>query len=207
MASAVMLMFAVFGAESPGAAASDEIAAEASAALPPTGADEAAQGPRFVAHEVVQQLPENDAEDASSLDASSLRELVSDIPTEGPLSPEMRCLAEAVYFEARGEPLAGQLAVARVIVNRAESDAFPDDYCSVVKQRGQFSFVKSGRIPAVRASSSAWRRAEAIARVAHQELWESAAGDALYFHAQRVRPKWASRKIARATIDSHIFYR
>ena len=55
--------------------------------------------------------------------------------------------------------------------------------------------------------SPAWTRAKAVARIAHQELWESEAGDALYFHATYVRPRWASRKAARATIDSHVFYR
>jgi spore germination cell wall hydrolase CwlJ-like protein len=56
-------------------------------------------------------------------------------------------------------------------------------------------------------SSGAWHRAKAIARIAHQELWDSPADDALFFHATRVRPSWARQKIARATIERHVFYR
>ena len=56
-------------------------------------------------------------------------------------------MAGAIYFEAKGEPLSGQLAVAEVILNRAKSGRFPKAICSVVTQRGQFSFVRGGRIP------------------------------------------------------------
>ncbi|WP_237437739.1 cell wall hydrolase [Altericroceibacterium endophyticum] len=171
-----------------------------------TDADDAA-GPRFVANPVVQALPEKADSEIAPVEASSLVDLVATLPTDGALSREMRCLAGAVYFEARGEPLSGQLAVARVIVNRTESNRFPDDYCSVVTQRSQFSFVRNGRIPQPRLQSAAWRRAKAIATIAHQEMWDSQAQDALYFHATYVRPRWARNKIARATIDRHIFYR
>ena len=177
---------------------------------------EAAPTVRFVASEVVQPLPQ-EAEATASEEpakppfeipaAASLSELVGDMPVESGLSDDMRCLAQAIYFEARGEPLAGQLAVGRVIVNRAESAQFPDSYCGVVKQRSQFSFVKRGRIPAVNTASAAWKRAKAIARIAHQELWDSPANDALFFHATYVKPSWARKMTARATIDSHIFYR
>lgn len=168
--------------------------------------------PVFVEKAVVQELPgdaqlpaENSTDSTSS--ASSLRELVSTIPTAGQLSEELHCLAGAVYFEARGEPLEGQLAVAQVIVNRAEDRRFPSSYCGVVYQRSQFSFVKGGRMPKVRTGSAAWKRAEAIARIAHRGLWDSKAGDALFFHANYVRPRWSHRKVALATIDTHVFYR
>ncbi|WP_305097595.1 cell wall hydrolase [Croceibacterium aestuarii] len=167
-------------------------------------------GPHFVANEVVQPLPQDAAPSAAIAEGSeplSLRELVADMPVEGELPREMRCLAEAIYFEARGEPLAGQLAVGRVIINRAESAAFPDDYCGVVTQRAQFSFVKHGVIPAPRTGTTAWKKAVAVAKIAHQELWDSPAGDSLYFHATRIKPRWASRKIARATLARHVFYR
>ncbi|RJY10320.1 cell wall hydrolase [Aurantiacibacter aquimixticola] len=165
---------------------------------------------RFVASEVVQDIPEKiepEAETVDAADASTLRELVGEIDTSGELSREVMCLAQAVYFEARGEPLDGQLAVATVVVNRAESNTFPDDYCSVVTQRSQFSFVRGGRIPQPNRGSAAWQRAKAIARIAHRDLWESPVDDALYFHATYVRPRWARRMIARATIRNHIFYR
>ncbi len=167
-----------------------------------TPASDAAPQVRFVMNEVVQEVPEN-----SPSDAASLRELVTAVDTSDQMSREMMCLAQAVYFESRGEPLDGQLAVARVVINRAESNTFPDDYCSVVTQRAQFSFVRGGRIPQPNRGSSAWTRAKAIARIAHRELWESPADDALYFHATHVRPRWAGRMTARATINRHVFYR
>ena len=167
--------------------------------------------PVFVPGEVVQDIPEEPAaEEPAALDfssAASLRELVAEMPAPGELSEEMRCLAGAVFFESRGEPLEGQLAVAQVIVNRTESGRFPASYCGVVHQRAQFSFVRGGTMPRIKTGSAAWKRATAIARIAHQGLWDSKAGDALYFHARSVKPGWASRKVARATIDSHIFYR
>ena len=168
-----------------------------------------ADQPRFVASEVVQDIPEEPEVQplAAAPDADSLRELVAEIDTDTEMSREMTCLAKAVYFESRGEPLDGQLAVARVIINRADSSRFPDDYCSVVTQRSQFSFVRGGQIPNPNQGSAAWTRAKAIARIAHRELWHSEAGDALFFHARHVRPSWAGRLTARATIDNHIFYK
>ncbi len=172
--------------------------------------EQATQEPqvRFVMNEVVQALPEQPEEpDTTVSNAATLRELVSSVDTSDTMSRDMMCLAQAVYFEARGEPLDGQLAVARVVINRAESNTFPDDYCSVVTQRAQFSFVRGGRIPAPNRSSAAWTRAKAIARIAHRDLWESPAHDALYFHATHVRPRWAGRMTTRATIENHVFYR
>lgn len=154
---------------------------------------------RFVAEPVVQPLSEQQAERAS------LRALVADMPADAVLSHDMRCLAQAIYFEARGEALVGQLAVGRVVVNRASSGRFPSDYCGVVTQRGQFSFVRGGRVPSVDESSSAWRKAVAVAQIAHRDLWDSEVDDALFFHATHVRPGWARRKVA--TIDNHVFYR
>jgi len=161
----------------------------------------------FVSEEVVQPVPEPKAADARLADAGSLRELVAAMPEGASLSREMECLAGAIYFESRGEPLAGQLAVGQVIVNRSESGVFPSDYCGVVFQRSQFSFVRGGAMPRIDRGSAAWHRASAIARIAHEGLWDSQAGDALYFHARYVKPSWSRTKIARATIDSHIFYR
>ena len=139
--------------------------------------------------------------------ATSLQELVGDMPVEDELSADMKCLAQAVYFESRGEPLAGQLAVAEVVINRSKSGYYPADYCSVITQRAQFSFVRRGIIPQADESSLAWRRAKAIAQIAQQNLWESEARDALYFHATYVHPTWAHQKVQLAQIDTHIFYR
>lgn len=170
--------------------------------------------PVFVSEEVVQPITEQTAAeieaDAKANDlpqASSLKELVSSVPTSVPLSSEMECLAGAIYFESRGEPVAGQLAVAQVVVNRAESNLFPESYCGVVYQRSQFSFVKGGTMPRIKRGSSAWKQAKAVARIAHEGLWDSQAADSLYFHAKYVRPSWSRKKVARATINTHIFYR
>ncbi|AXK41375.1 cell wall hydrolase [Erythrobacter aureus] len=168
--------------------------------------------PVFVENEVVQELPaqaeaesENFADDVPQAD--SLRALIDAMPAAGQLSEELQCLAGAVYFESRGEPLEGQLAVAKVIMNRAEDRRWPSSYCAVVYQRSQFSFVKNGRMPRIKTGSAAWKRAQAIARIAHRGLWDSSADDAVYFHAKYVRPGWSRRKVAVATIDTHVFYR
>lgn len=163
--------------------------------------------PLFVAKPVVQPLPEPAATPTETASASSLRELVAEMPGDAPMDEEMRCLAGAVYFEARGEPLSGQLAVAQVVVNRAASGKFPASYCGVVHQPSQFSFVKRGRMPSINTGSISWQRAKAIARIAHKGLWESEADDSLYFHARSVSPGWSSRRQASARISNHVFYR
>ena len=89
--------------------------------------------------------------------------LVDRYATNAPLDPETNCLATAVYFEARGESVEGQLAVARVVMNRAASGKYPTDWCSVVKQPAQFSFVQHGQFPQADTNCEAWRKAEAIA--------------------------------------------
>ncbi len=161
----------------------------------------------FVSNAVVQTIPEVDTVlDDNAADAGSLNDLVAEV-TPGEMSEQMHCLAGAVYFEARGEPLAGQLAVAQVIINRSQDGRFPASYCGVVHQRSQFSFVKNGRMPQVRTNSGAWNRAKAIARIAHDGMWQSEAADAVYFHARYVKPSWSRRKTRTAQIDSHIFYR
>lgn len=164
--------------------------------------------PEFISQPVVQDIPEQVEEEITpDYSAGSLRELVGQVDTGSRWSDQMQCLAGAVYFESRGEPLAGQLAVANVVINRAEDRRFPASYCGVVYQRAQFSFVKNGRMPRIRTGSAAWQRARAIARIAHDGLWDSKVGDAVYFHAKYVRPKWSYRKNRVAQIDTHIFYR
>ncbi len=117
---------------------------------------------------------------------------------------ELRCLASGVYYESKGEPLAGQLAVAHTILNRTRSGRFPSSVCGVLTQRGQFSFVRGGVVPSAE-GSRAWNTAVAIAKVAYDDLWDSAAPKALYFHARRVAPGWKMTRIA--SVGNHIFYR
>jgi hypothetical protein len=147
---------------------------------------------------------------ATPIHADSLLQLIGDMPIpvdDSELAPDMKCLAQAVYFESRGEPIEGQLAVAEVVINRAKSDLYPDSYCDVIKQPAQFSFVRRGRIPNADESSDAWQRAVAIAEIAQQNLWQSKAATAMYFHATYVNPSWAHQKTELAQIDTHIFYR
>ncbi|MEA1083475.1 cell wall hydrolase [Sphingomonas sp. CD22] len=116
-----------------------------------------------------------------------------------------RCLAGAIYFESKGEPLAGQLAVANVIINRSKSGRFPTDVCSVVKQRGQFSFVRGGEIPSIDEGRAAYRTALAVAKIALAAAWESPAPKALFFNTPNRRPAGNVTKIA--MIGNHVFYR
>lgn len=144
--------------------------------------------------------------DAPSAQASyaSLADAVAAHALEADLDDETSCMAGAIYFEARGEPLSGQLAVADVILNRTRSGRFPKTICSVVTQPGQFSFVRGGRVPDI-ADCAYYRTAIAVARVAMAGAWESPAADALFFHARRVSPGW--HRIQIAAIGNQVFYR
>jgi len=137
--------------------------------------------------------------------AESLAELVAETPLPAKLDSELRCLAGAVYFESRGESLVGQLAVAHVVINRAESGRFPTSLCGVVHQKSQFSFVRGGKMPKIRESGPLWSNAVAIAQIARDGSWKNHAPGALFFHARYVSPGWRKTRIAQ--IDNHIFYR
>src|SRR6218665_720257 len=139
---------------------------------------------QFIAAPVIQSLPASAIPDAAapqdatsapvpapaSTDdadqAESLAELVSDHGQPDQLSSELQCLAGAVYFEAKGESLPGQLAVGRVIVARSKSGRFPASYCGVVYQRSQFSFIRGNAMPSINRASPHWRNAVAIAQIA-----------------------------------------
>ncbi|PNU01721.1 cell wall hydrolase [Novosphingobium guangzhouense] len=198
IALAATVLTALLGASGSGAAASDFI---------PTLV-ETKPAPQFVSEPVVQALPatETEAEETDTPDADSLQQLVSQQETPDAMSRDMRCLAGAIYFEARGESLEGQLAVGRVIVNRTKSGRFPTSYCGVVYQPSQFSFVRGRSMPAVRESSASWQEAVAIAQIAEDGVWKSKAKGALFFHAKRVSPRW-SKLTKLAQVDNHIFYR
>lgn len=205
VALAATVMTALFSAQGSGAAANQPVLVAAKSETQTA----------FVSTPVVQSLPtdgadatDSQADDASQndpQDADSLAELVAMQPSGGSVDRQTRCLAGAIYFEARGETLEGQLAVGRVVINRAESGRFPASYCGVVYQPGQFSFIQGKHMPSIRESSADWREALAVARIAVDESWKSEADDALFFHAKRVSPKWRLTKIAQ--VDDHIFYR
>jgi spore germination cell wall hydrolase CwlJ-like protein len=92
-----------------------------------------------------------------------------------------------------------------VIINRAHSGRFAGTVCGVVRQRGQFSFVHGGSIPAAPQGSRDWRTAVAIAQIATQDLADGPAPRALFFHARRVNPGWHLTRVA--TVGNHVFYR
>lgn len=162
--------------------------------------------------EVVQPLPgqtlptEGEGIPAASAPrAVSLAALVDSMNVEAQLDEETRCLATAIFYEARSESLEGQLAVARVVINRSKSSRFTGSLCGVVRQPGQFGFVRRGVIPEPDMSRPAWKTSVAVAHVALENAWASKAEGALYFHARRVSPGWSRQRIA--MIDNHIFYR
>jgi hypothetical protein len=123
------------------------------------------------------------------------------------LDEQANCLATAVYFEARGETVEGQLAVARVVMNRATSGKYPASWCGVVKQAAQFSFVQRGRFPTIDQGSAAWRKAQAITRLAISNAVPSLSQDVLWYHADYVAPSWGRRLSVVQKIGTHIFYR
>ena len=151
----------------------------------------------------VQNVAVDRLDDAGS--AKSLSQLVAMHLGTETADREEECLAGAVYFEAKGEPLDGQLAVAKVIMNRSRSGRFPSSVCGVIFQRSQFSFVRGSGFPQIARSSQNWRQAVAIARIANNDMWDSSVDNALYFHARRVSPGWRLNRIA--TIGNHVFYR
>ena len=137
--------------------------------------------------------------------AESLTALVRRQATTETADREQHCLAGAIYFEAKGEPLDGQLAVAHVILNRAQSGRFASSLCGVVHQRGQFSFVRGGSMPAIARDSGMWRTAVAVAKIAQGDLWTASTDNALFFHARRVSPGWRMARVG--AIGNHVFYR
>jgi spore germination cell wall hydrolase CwlJ-like protein len=135
-----------------------------------------------------------------------LSDMVAQLRSPDAGSRELECLATGIYFEAKSEPLAGQLAVGQVIANRANSGGrFPSSYCGVLFQRGQFSFVHGRSLPSVPRSSRQWQTAVAIAKIVDRDLKDSAVGNALFFHARYVSPGWRLKRVA--SIGNHVFYR
>jgi spore germination cell wall hydrolase CwlJ-like protein len=123
---------------------------------------------------------------------------------------EVECLARNIYFEAGGEPRAGKIAVAEVTMNRVKSNQFPKTVCAVVHQKHknicQFSWVCEGK-RSVR-NNNAWRESQKIAEsILISKKRYGIIGNAKYFHATYVNPKWADESRMIAQIGNHIFYR
>jgi spore germination cell wall hydrolase CwlJ-like protein len=124
-----------------------------------------------------------------------------------------KCLAQAIYFEARAEPVRGQQAVAQVVLNRVFSPYYPKDVCSVVYQNAhrhlscQFTFACDGKPEAIRERGS-WARASRIARQAlHANFWLPEVAKATHYHATYVSPNWIRDMKVMVKHGVHIFYR
>ena len=148
--------------------------------------------------------------------------------------PELYCLAQNIYFEAKSEPLAGQYAVADVVLNRVQDTRYPNTICEVVregpireswktrqhadlapkeriyypvKNRCQFSWYCDGKSDTIR-DSDAWRMAQIIAyKIVHTDKMRGITEGATHYHADYVSPKWASKIQLVGSISTHIFYR
>ncbi|WP_170144372.1 cell wall hydrolase [Dichotomicrobium thermohalophilum] len=126
---------------------------------------------------------------------------------------ELRCMTAAIYFEARGEPRRGQIAVAQVVMNRVRANVYPDTICGVIFQGQwnrnacQFSFACDGK--ADRPNNKAlWARSKELAReVMRGQHWLSDIGYATHYHANYVRPHWARHFKKVKQIGQHIFYK
>jgi len=126
---------------------------------------------------------------------------------------DLNCLAQAVYFEARGESYRGQVAVAQVVMNRLAHPLYPKTICGVVFQDSthhdacQFSFACDGR-PETITEPEPWKQAQEIAqKVASGELYLPEVGDATHYHATYVYPDWAPQLKRVTKIGMHIFYK
>ena len=129
------------------------------------------------------------------------------------LAKAQQCLAEAVYFEARGEPIKGQYAVAQVVLNRVRSGYYPLDVCGVVYQNRhrhlacQFTFACEGKALRI-GESAAWAQAKAVAEnVLNGTTYLADVGGATHYHANYVKPYWARRLTRMDRIGRHIFYK
>lgn len=136
---------------------------------------------------------------------------LSDLP-EAEGGKQWQCLAKAVYFEARGEPIKGQFGVAEVILNRVDSGNFPDTVCGVVNQGAhrrnscQFSFTCDGASEKIH-NSAAFERAGKIARLLLDGAPRKVTDGATYFHTRWVHPSWSHRFRHTTTVGAHVFYR
>ncbi|MEM6890442.1 MAG: cell wall hydrolase [Pseudomonadota bacterium] len=125
---------------------------------------------------------------------------------------DWRCLSEALYFEARGETVKGQFAVAEVILNRVNSRRFPSSACGVINQgtgkkyQCQFTYTCDGHKEVIR-EPKAFDQVAKVARIALDGRAPTLTEGATHYHTTAVRPSWARVYQKTATIGQHIFYR
>lgn len=117
---------------------------------------------------------------------------------------DIRCLAKNIYYEARGEPFSGQVAVAQVTVNRLNNGSFGNTICEVVYAKDQFSWTNNKKRKV--SDNKAWLASIELASAVLNNTVLLPDLKALYFHATHVKPKWAKHKEKLTTIGKHIFY-
>nr|WP_319250344.1 cell wall hydrolase [uncultured Celeribacter sp.] len=131
---------------------------------------------------------------------------------EPAVDAQWQCLAEALYFEARGETVKGQFAVAEVILNRVDSKAFPNTVCGVINQgtgkryQCQFTYTCDGRAEVV-SEQTAWDRVAKVARLMLDGAPRQLTAGATHYHTRAVAPRWARQFSKTAQIGVHMFYR
>jgi spore germination cell wall hydrolase CwlJ-like protein len=159
---------------------------------------------------IASKPPALSAQQASSITAAKLE--APTLNASEPIDEELHCLALNIYHEARSEPVSGQIAVARVTLNRVKSERFPASVCDVVKQGGeqrnrcQFSWWCDGKSDRP-TEKKAWRRSLEISeRVLANKVPDPTNG-ALYYHANYVSPRWSRSFQRTAQIGRHLFYR
>jgi spore germination cell wall hydrolase CwlJ-like protein len=162
---------------------------------------------------LLQDEPDNDGRFIPPLGDGDHAWMKEPLPASVFSEAEQTCLANAIYFEARGESTRGQAAVAQVVLNRVRNPTYPDTICNVVyqndqwKNRCQFSFACDG-IKDVIASPWHYRRAKEIAMaVTAGKIFIPEVGSATHYYAQYVSPGWARAMKKMTQIGLHIFYR
>ena len=125
---------------------------------------------------------------------------------------QWRCLSEALYFEARGETIKGQFAVAEVIMNRVKSSRFPGSLCSVINQgtgrkyQCQFTYTCDGNAEVI-AEPAAYAQVSKVARAVLDGRAPALTNGATYYHTTAVKPRWSRVFTRTAQIGVHLFYR
>lgn len=128
-----------------------------------------------------------------------------------PLDDAISCLARTIYWEAKGEGIAGMEAIANVVMNRLGHEGFPNTVCEVVKQGQerkacQFSWWCDGRADDAQ-EEKAYTLAKEVARKALNRQLKDRTGGALYFHHRKVSPKWSAEYMKTTELGDHIFYK
>lgn len=209
------------------------IAPPAAAAVPPQAKNLPSEDAQAVPTALLAYAPSDDAGGGQPFDAvmgkssrsgaaildakidASHAWLNNAIPGSARSSTEVKCLATAIYFEARSEPENGRIAVAQVVLNRLKNPAYPNTICGVVYQnknkrnRCQFSFACDGIKDRI-TDKGAWAQAQALARRVLNDdrtLYLASVGAATHYHAVYVRPRWARSMQKMQKIGRHIFYK